>query len=183
MDIKGFSVDQLLQMAHSKIDNYIIAGLSSSLIGEARSDGENGCVRLFENNRNQQQSITPHSHRFDFQCVVLRGEVCNRIFTNERSSESDDYIRSKLIYKNEVGKHEVVREAVFKYVARDSFYKEGECYSMGYSQIHSIFFSKGAKVLFFEGKKRTNQSVILEPYIDGEVIPTYKVESWMFVKN
>ena len=35
----------------------------------------------------------------------------------------------------------------------------------------------------FEGEERTDTSVILEPSTNGEVIPTFKVEDWMFKKG
>ena len=182
IDINNFDITELLAMAHSPIRNYIVPDLTSSLIGET---GKNGCVRLFESRRNQQQSITPHSHRFDFQCIVLAGEVTNRVFRKDfdynSDSNSDLYCESTLNYNGKVGSHKrSAKKEVGRYVYEDTWYGEGECYSMTHKQIHSIKFSKGTKVLFFEGKTRANQSVILEPVVEGEIIPTYKVEDWMF---
>jgi len=50
------------------------------------------------------------------------------------------------------------------------------------TQIHSINFAKGTEVLFFEGPTIMDTSVILEPYVDGETVPTFKTEPWMFKK-
>jgi hypothetical protein len=49
-------------------------------------------------------------------------------------------------------------------------------------QVHSIFFSRGAIVLFFEGSKESDTSIILEPFVNNEIVPTFKVEPWMFKK-
>ncbi len=65
------------------------------------------------------------------------------------------------------------------YKYSDITFLAGECYSMKAEEIHSIQFSRGAKVLFFEGCARTG-SVFIEPVVGGHVIETFKVESWMF---
>jgi len=47
-------------------------------------------------------------------------------------------------------------------------------------QMHSIDFSKGAKVLFFEGPRLSDTSEIIEPVVRGEVIRTYIKQDYMF---
>lgn len=71
------SVDHILSLTHSHVHNYVIPGLTSSLIGE---QSPHGSVRVFQCLRDHQEVITPHSHRFDLTCIVLRGSVMNRIW-------------------------------------------------------------------------------------------------------
>ena len=59
-------IEILQDMKTSKVANYVIAGLDSYML-------ENGNIRMFENSRKHQDMITPHSHRFDFVCLVLSG--------------------------------------------------------------------------------------------------------------
>ena len=54
---------------------------------------------------------------------------------------------------------------------------------MRHYEIHSIEFSKGAKVAFLEGKLQSPDTVIIEPYVKGEHIKTLTVEDWMFKKG
>lgn len=179
MNASNFDLSMLYKMAHSRIDNYIIPGLSSSLIG---MPGPKGLVRLFECSRDHQENVTPHSHRFDFQCWVLAGSVTNRIWT--RSTHGGDWFRpSELRYGGAVGEYETVPQLSTRYDYHDMQFDAGDCYSMTAAQIHSIRFSRGAKVLFLEGETIRNMSIILEPEIDGEVIPTFKVEPWMFKRS
>lgn len=49
-------------------------------------------------------------------------------------------------------------------------------------EIHSITFSRGASVLFFEGPRKTDTSTVLEPVVDGETIPLFRTEPWMYGK-
>lgn len=81
-------------MAHSGIHNYVVPGVSSYLIGGTPQGGE-GCVRLFHCERDQQEAVTPHSHRFNFHCVVLKGQVINRVWRpSEGSRNADIYTKS-----------------------------------------------------------------------------------------
>jgi len=166
-------------MKSSTVRNYVIAGLDSSLL-------EHGKVRYFENSRDHQDSITPHTHRFDFTCLVLEGSVTNRIWHPASDhGDSDLFMVSALDYTGKIGEHQVwatnPEPEWFDYT--DYEYLAGECYSMTHSQFHSIKFSKGAKVLFFEGPQITNTSYIIEPYVNGVVIPTYQKLDYMFLKT
>jgi len=176
-----FRLPMLLKMAHSPVKNYIIPGVTSSLIGG--NPGPGGCIRLFECERDHQENVTPHSHRFEFQCWVLQGSVTNRIWTTDSiHSTSADLFELTEIKFDGMGKYERVTSARAKYSYEDKTYNQGDWYRMTAAQIHSIKFSRGAIVLFFEGPTEFATSYILEPVVDGIVIPTFKTEPWMFKK-
>lgn len=181
MDAKDFDVEMLLKMAHSPVHNYVIPGLTSSLIGQP---SPNGTIRIFENSRDHQENLTPHSHRFDFQCWVLFGYVINRIWTAVDYPNINDFDLFQLSRLEFGGMGHYATHAICQNAYRytDSRYNAGECYSMRAEEIHSIQFSRGAKVLFFEGETRTD-SEIIEPVVDGEVIRTFHVAPWMFKKG
>lgn len=177
MNARDFNVNALLSMRHSAIENYVIPGLTSYLIG---NPSPHGTVRMLECDREHQETITPHSHRFGFQCWVLRGRVRNRLWT--RSINGDWYHASRLVYSGEVGAYvrEEIEEPRALWRFDDEVFEEGECYAMTADQIHSIYFSRGTRVLFFEGPTTRDNSAILEPWSCGEVIPTLRTEPWMF---
>ena len=171
------SILELLQaMKHQTVRNYVLPGLSSSLIGT----GQHGKIRLFESERYTFEHITPHSHRFDFQCLVLRGTVLNLVFSE--AEDGDLYACGHLKVTTGMGGYKFSRDIERKFYKIDGkSYVAGESYGMRYNEIHSIKFSKAA-VLFFEGPELTDQTVVLEPVSDGLVIPTFKTEDWMFKK-
>lgn len=169
-------INQLELMKSSRVANYVIAGLDSYLL-------ENGKVRLFENSRNHQDSITPHSHRFDFTCLVLYGRVKNRLWSPCEVEDGDFFEESSLVYDGEIGRHKCHRVGRDHYKFSDSVFRSGDIYSMKAHEIHSIQFSKGAKVLFFEGPQVTNESLIIEPVVNGEKIPTYQSLPYMFKRD
>jgi hypothetical protein len=169
----------LRQMMHSPVRNYVIPGLTSWLIGEP---SPKGTMRFFECSRNHQESITPHSHRFDFQCWVLAGQVINRVWRGSLGG-GDKYVHTDLVYGGEIGSYERVRIGVANYSFEDSIYQASQWYSMKAHEIHSIQFSAGTEVLFFEGPTILSKSTILEPWVDGDDIPTFKVEPWMFKRS
>lgn len=176
MNARDFNITALLSMRHSAIENYVVPGLTSYLIG---NPSPHGTVRMFECEREQQEAVTPHSHRFGFQCWVLRGSVRNRIWT--RDLDGDFYYASRLVYGGQVGAYtrEEIADPCARWGYHDNVHEEGECYSMTADQIHSIFFSRGARVLFFEGPTTRDYSTILEPWV-GERIPTLLTKYWMF---
>ncbi|MEO8298767.1 MAG: hypothetical protein ABI574_13270 [Burkholderiales bacterium] len=178
--MKTLSTKALLAMAHSPVRNYVIPGLTSYLIG---SPGPAGTVRLFVNERDHQEAIAPHSHRFSFQCQVLRGAVRNRVWTQCSAGCGDFYTVSELRYRGNVGSYEKVAIESGRYMHRDEIHDEGAVYSMRPEEIHSIFFSRGAMVLFFEGPTVADRSILLEPLIDGETVPTGAVLPWMFQRG
>jgi hypothetical protein len=180
MNAANFRIDMLLKMAHSPLQNYIVPGLKSSLIG---MPSQHGAVRLFDCQRDQQEGVAPHSHRFDFQCWVLAGQVTNRVWHPSYGSKGDLYRMTSLVYDNQPGEYVTGVSETKRWVYEDTTYGEGECYSMSHKEIHSIRFSRGTKVLFFEGPQLRNTSEVLEPVVDGEVVPIFKTEPWMFRKT
>ena len=182
MNAENFDVDALLRMAHSPVSNYVIPGLQSSLIG---APSERGTVRLFQNERDHQETITPHSHRFDFMCRVLRGHVRNRIWSKsyDHDREADDYRTTTIHYEGEIGKYRNEPGNVHRWRYADSVFVEGQCYAMRAHEVHSIFFSRRTVVLFFEGPMKAASSIVIEPVVGGETIPTMEVKSWMFKRE
>lgn len=167
------------KMKHSPIRNYGgIPGLTSWLIGEP---GKSGLVRLLESSRNHQESIIPHSHRFDFHCIVLAGEVENILW--ERAGSGDTYQESALVYGGSPGQYTKIDEGVGSWSMIATKYGPGDQYEMAADQVHSIFFSRGASVLFFEGPMICTASLILQPVVDGEVVPTFEVKPWAFKRE
>lgn len=162
-------------MKCSKVSNYVIAGLDSFLL-------TSGNVRLFENSRDHQDQITPHSHRFNFACLVLDGHVINRIWYESQESEGDLFQSTTLHYAGEIGSHTKSKEGRAFYSSYDKKYEAGECYAMSAEQIHSIQFSRGAKVLFLEGPQVSDTSIIIEPVVNGVLINTYENKPYMFFK-
>lgn len=174
-------IEVLASMEHDTLLNYIAPGLNSSLIG---GTGKSGCVRVFKSQLDQVQPITPHSHRYDFACLVLRGAVTNRIWQRSKDQNATSYQCSQLIFNGKPGQCEVHQHGeIDTWSFKDHIYRASEWYSMKAEQFHSIYFSKGAIVLFFEGAQRLEHSYVLQPYTNGQVVPTFKVEPWMFKRN
>lgn len=174
--MSDLDLSMLLKMRHSPVRNYVVPGLTSWLIG---SPGPQGCIRLFECEREHLEPVIPHSHRFDFQCWVLSGWVRNRIWT--RSFCGGDWFVASTHTKGRMGAYEVTEGGRERYSYRDTTYGNDEWYSMTHEQIHSIWFGRGAKVLFFEGPEVVDFTTILEPVANGERVPTFKTEPWMFL--
>lgn len=176
--MKDLDRNLLRSMMHSPVHNYVIPGLTSWLIGEK---SPRGVMRLFECSRNQQENITPHSHRFDFQCCVLKGRVTNRIWRHSPwGNAGDQYQQSNLVYRGACGEYERIVIGASTYEYTDFVYEADQWYSMTAKEIHSIYFAKGTEVLFFEGPTITDKSLILQPVVDGDVVPTFEVKPWMF---
>lgn len=176
----NFDVKHLKAMAHSPIRNYVVPGVTSSLIGGS-GPGNVGHVRLFECSREQVEHVTPHSHRYDFTAHVLAGKVRNVLWTTDW--DGDKYARSDIRYMGRPGEFEKVasQEDPLKYSTTSITYEAGQSYSMKSYQIHSIFFGRGAIVLVFESAPVSDSSVVLDPVVDNAVIDTScKVEPWMY---
>ena len=167
---------QLLQsMCNSRLGNYAgIPGLTSSLLGGP----EHGKVRLFDCSREHQESLVPHSHRFDVMCLVLRGIVENHIW---QKGPGDLFTVSKIRYLGAPGCTERVASGEpAAYRRHSTRYEHGEFYSMRACEVHSVNFSRDALVLFFEGPQVSTESVLLEPYVDGKTVPTFQLQFWMY---
>jgi hypothetical protein len=173
--MNGLDLEQLLRLSHSPLQNYIIPGLTSSLLA-AKSD--QGVARLFINSRRQYEHITPHSHRFDFQCLVLRGEVTNIVF--QEIEAGDEFCLTAMEYGGAPGQYETESMTVSRWEGYRHCYRAGDWYGMTHDQVHSIVFSRDAVVLFLEGPAVTTTSLILEPVVDGKRIKTFRTEPWMF---
>jgi hypothetical protein len=183
MKLRQDQIDLVLSMTNSKVNNYAVPGLASSLLS---APSENGCIRLFESSRNHQESFTPHSHRFDFVCHVMKGEVRNIIWHQSYSddhSNTDEFQISELTYQGEIGSYKKKPTKVGRFFTKETIHKAGDWYSMKSDEIHSIYFAKDTVVLFFEGPKLTDKTIILDPYVNGEHIPTFEVKPWMFNKG
>lgn len=169
---------QLQQMAHSPIRNYATAGLTSQLIGGEKY----GKVRMFTADRDTREFITPHSHRYDFLCLVIAGEVTNTLYDEENRKRpgSNEFTVSSIEATKEFGKFWSREVRVASFTEYATKYVAGEMYEMDWKQIHSINFSKGAVVLFLEGPEQNDYSYILEPFSDGAKVPTFNTPDWMF---
>lgn len=182
--MNGLNIPMLMEMTHSALQNYIVPGLESHLLAEP---SDKGSVRLFVNSRDQHHHITPHSHRFDFQCLVLRGSVVNTVFHELPPSASvdaferaDEYTTVILEYKGKPGNYDQTHGVISSWGFERHHYAVGDWYSMTFDQVHSIEFSRDAIVLFMEGPKKTNMTQVLLPHVDGQTLPTFEVAPWMF---
>lgn len=167
----------LKAMAHSPVRNYAIPGLTSWLIGQPSDLGR---IRLFECERDHVEPITPHSHRFDFECLVLKGQVVNRVWSRSYDGTGDLYQATELRYGGQPGEYTGVSGETERWVYEDELFRKDSTYGMKAEQVHSIYFKKGTAVLFVEGPQVSTQSIILQPVVDGKVVLTFKVEDWMF---
>ena len=154
------NLNNLLKLVNTiqsdSIDNYIVDGLNSSLL-------ENGVVRMFTTTHHQIDGIAPHSHRYDFACVVLQGKVTNHLWY--AAQDGDDMQVMSLKYLGAPGKYSTTDLAVQKFARSSTVYEAGEIYMMERDQIHNIEFTKGTQVLFFEGPQKTETSLALQPIV------------------
>jgi hypothetical protein len=179
-------IAHLETMQHGGIQNYIAPGLASYLI----ATGPRGLVRMFDSTRETEFFVTPHSHGYDFVCLVLEGVANNTIYTEEGSLHSylnydSDDLYGVLIVKGTLGSYEMTpRDEPLRFYKRCTQYKAGEVYAMKHDEIHSITFSKGAKILFFEGPPHSEgqlrQVRVLQPWVNGAMVPTFSVPEWMY---
>lgn len=166
-------------MRNNTLRNYIVPGLTSHLIGGPKA----GLVRLFHAERETLEFITPHSHRFDFTCLVLNGDVANTIFRPGYTYDEEWCLSTinQVCGKDGLNDYQHIREEKPSFWRGETLkYTTGDTYSMKHLEIHSIKFSKDTRVLFFESPQLTVTSQMIEPWVDGRCIPTFKTESWMF---
>lgn len=173
-------------MAHSSVRNYATPGLTSQLIGSIDLRPDHGKVRMFTADRDTRHFITPHSHRFNFTCLVLRGAVKNVLYvrSDPQGQDSNLYVPAQLVPEyGGLGAYKVMRDENEQPRSYDEVvrvYSAGSTYSMHFAQIHSIYFDRGTEVLFFEGPQVTEVTTILEPYSDGHRVETFESPKWMF---
>lgn len=168
-------------MLNNRLANYIVPGLDSAMVGDQGDDF--GKIRLFDTTeRATRDEITPHSHRFNFVCFVLSGCVKNAIYYPD--DEGEEWCVStidQVCDGDGLRNYTHTRETTPTRFRRvDSVFSTGNVYAMESHQIHSIEFWKGSKVLFFEGPQLTNRSQMIEPWVRGKVVPTFRTEPWMF---
>ena len=158
--------------------NYIVPGLSSTML----SRGEDGSkVRMFEMSREQELFVAPHSHRYNFACNVLTGIVENTVLRESDDDKGDLFQEVRQTYLDSPGKYESSVESIPVRYVRDKYvYRKGDWYGMSHGEIHSIWFSKGARVLFLEGPDLKDSSVVLQPYSDRPCDISFTAD-WMFV--
>lgn len=171
----------LAAMSHSRVRNYATPGLTSHLIGGGASAGK---VRMFTCDRDTRDWIAPHSHRYDFVCLVLGGAVLNLTYTEVtyQSSTSNAFCRSTLALDEGTLTRYVAKSDGLRrhYEEKGTEYREGDFYAMEADDIHSIEFHRNAHILFFEGPEVRETSIVLEPYSDGACVPTFHTPPWMF---
>lgn len=174
-------------MQTSRVRDYIIPGLNSYML-------EDGKVRMFESTRDFSGTVTPHTHRFDFTCLVLQGIVRNRVYEEvspliieeERPPHDLFTVRTIGLDVNEAfGDYERITQDYqgARFTSETTEYLTGDWYSMGCDEYHSIEFGRDTKVLFFEGPQRAATSKVLLPFMHNETIETMKTEDWMFLED
>ena len=174
------------------IENYVLRGMTSHAL-PPRPDGS--MLRVFHMTERQVVDVVPHSHRFGFSCLVLRGTVENVIYRTAistvrpaygvlgRQTETvllrpdhnlppvDRHVYTSM-YLGTPGSYKVSEPGELTTFYPDATtYKAGEWYSMEASEIHDIRFSYDAVVLFLEGPPETDVTITLGPPV---------VEPWMF---
>lgn len=171
------------RMKSDRIQNYALPGLSSSLLGQ-------GKVRVFEACRDIGEKITPHNHRYSLTGMVLKGSVVNTTWMtwDEQRPGADPYRVTRLypeggVEEAQPGQYLAQSDGAAQTVPSSRSYTEGTVYHLNSSEFHSITFSRDAVVLVFEGPVEQRCSEILQPIVDGEVVPTFRVEPWMFKKG
>lgn len=168
-------IEHIKGLMHSPVHNYIVPGLSSWMIGEPHKSGK---LRLFTCSRNHIESISPHSHRYDFQCLVLKGNIKNSIWSINPCGDLYDEI--EIEYCGKIGQYKEKTIGRNHYNFIEYSYSAGDIYGMSNDEIHSIRFSKDSMVLFFEGESYNETSILLDPVVNGQRIPVSKVQPWMF---
>lgn len=130
------ALEHLRQMAHSPLHNYVIPGLTSWLIGQP---GPNGAVRMLECSRQHTEVVTPHSHRFDFRCVVLKGKVRQHLWAP--NDDGDLYAEIEQKYMGTPGTYttQEIGRRRWKRLYRD--YLAGDEYGMSAEEVHHIDFN------------------------------------------
>lgn len=177
--------DVLNQMRDEKstLDNYALPGLSSTLLPGGR-------LRMFECHRNTPELIAPHSHRYDFACLVLAGSVVNTVYKPCKGIEgpTSDFWAMSILTPIEGGLGDYEKQVISQascFTPVSTTYRAGDVYSMLNDDIHSIQFSRGAQVLFIEGPERSTTSIVLEPSTVDLLshVPTFETRPWMFKRR
>lgn len=157
------------------LENYVIPGLRSTLLGKTE---KGGVIRIFDMLRDQEAGITPHNHRYAFDCFVLSGEVKQRLYRVEPADEPKFAHYAKLRYDREQRKLVGEPELLVGWT-EERTYRQGEWYGMTTRQYHSISFAEGSSVLFIEGPIEREDVYCIVPYSAGRVCDTLEWRDWM----
>jgi hypothetical protein len=173
---RRFMAGLLCERTTSPVYNYVLAGLTSSLMQE-------GSVRLFTAERETFDYIAPHSHRFPLACFVVQGQVQNTLWWKTKIPGHSVYRAKRLTYHGAPGEYGVEMGDIDGYKHECHTFNAGDVYTMKADEIHSIRFNKGAVVLFIEGEEETNETVMLEPHINDTTIHLGAVKDYMFERR
>jgi hypothetical protein len=123
MDINfNSSLKDIQKALHSPRHNYVIPGLTSYLIEGSHN------LRIFHNTRNHQESISPHTHRFNFRSKVLEGIVTNVIW--EPSEYGDAYQCVDLSYCHEIGQYVRTPQGLNTWKPMSTIHRKGAIYDL-----------------------------------------------------
>lgn len=175
---RSLLLQALGNMKSGRVANYALPGLDSFLLDKGR-------VRLFEASRHIDEKITPHNHRYELTNLVLRGNVWNTTWMTwdkgDAPPNTDTYRLSRLTpHSGGMGNYLQQPVGVVRARAVTAAHTEGSIYHINANEFHSIQFSRDAVVLVFEGPPQREWNEVLEPVVDGIVIPTMGVHPWMF---
>lgn len=161
------------------LDNYVIPGLRSTLLSTTEAGGK---MRLFEMTREQEYDITPHDHRYSFQCCVLAGSVRNRRYAVQSTlKEYAGY--AALPYDHARHALNEDRPRWLYAHSKEETFGEGDWYSMRCGEFHSIRFAKGTRVLLIEEPEEAEESWCLLPLVGGTICNTFIWRDWMMTPN
>lgn len=144
---------------------------------------DHGCIRMLESTRKHQENIIPHSHRSSLHSIVLEGSVTNITWQDvgDEVAYADKYVATQIQYVGGKKRYERVTSSISHWMPTKRVYTVGEDYFMESDTVHSIEFSRDAKVLIFESAQKSPTSIILEPYVyDKQHVQTLEVKPWMF---
>lgn len=167
---------------HSAILDYVIPGLTSSLLDikprvfEYTGDGH------FPLEVGDPGYITPHSHRYAFYAIVLSGHVMNSVYTE--ADDGEIFAVQTLNYGGKPGVYTLDREQSFrKFSPLHQNYFEGMFYYMAPNEIHTIRFRPGTKVLMLEGPSVSLSTKVLFPVVGGKVVNTMDRDMRAFFRS
>jgi hypothetical protein len=115
--------------------------------------------------------------------MVLHGEVQNTIWTEaDKDSDEQEFRVTELHYQNMPGDHTAGGHWNQRYSFSKNLYTSGDVYFMQSDVVHSIKFSRGTRVLVFEGPPISLINIVLDPVVpDGGPVPLSNTQPWMFV--
>jgi hypothetical protein len=156
LPIRDSLIELLQGMRSNVIHNYIVPGLSSYLL-------RNGKVRLFEASRHQHHAVVPHSHRFDFMCLVLRGHVDHTVWEPRSFDDQGDEWAIMEVRGTFAEGYKVQHSELGYFAPVTKTYGVGGWYGCSHDEVHSVRFSSNALVLFIEGAPRFETHFVLSP--------------------